>query len=137
MGEAELRLMAALRDATQRGAVRWLRDTDDPERDVYRAAVGAEPVEVEFVYVAVGDGRSAERLVVRVIGLGVYFQAAIGTPVYRAAEEMLALQVFGWEEGTAGHRRALARATARVEALAASAMAPDAEPGAAADAGRG
>jgi hypothetical protein len=133
--EGELRLLAGLHAATRCGAAQWLRDTDDPERDVYRAAVGADAVTVEFVYVPVADGRSVERLVVRVSGLGVYFQAAIGTPVYEAAETMLALQVFGWAAGTAGGRRALVRAAERVEALVASARGADAEPGAAPDRG--
>ncbi len=127
MIDAELRLLAALHEATRLGAVRWRVDTDDPERDVYRATVGGEPVEVEFVYVPVGDGKCAELLLVRVSGLGVYFQSAIGTPIYRAAEDMLELQVHGWADGRAGGQRRLAKATARVEALVATIVAPDAE----------
>ena len=69
MINAELKFLMALQDATRRNAITWLR-TEDDDRDIYRASVGGDTIEVEFVFVPVASGEASERLMARVSGLG-------------------------------------------------------------------
>ena len=120
--EPHLRFVAALHEATRLDLVQWETQTDSPNRDIYHGSIDGEVVEVEFESVPSLDGRTAERMFVRMAGLGAYVQAALGTPIYEAIESMLALQVFGWKEGRAAAERRIAKAIARIEERCRSAI---------------
>jgi len=115
MREAQMRFLNALLAATRQRLIGWSVAEDD-DRNIYNATIGNDSVMVEFVSVPTG-GTSGERMLARVSGMGVYFQAALGTEMYDIIEEMLSLQIFGWSEGRSSGLRSLAKATARIEQL--------------------
>jgi hypothetical protein len=118
MQEAELRFLSALLEATRQNLMTWSLVEDD-DRAIYHAVVGTDSIAVELVYVPTA-GKSSERLLARVSGLGVYFHAAVGTRAYHVISEMLSLQIFGWADGRAGALKSLATATAQVNGLLAT-----------------
>lgn len=108
-----MRFLTALLGATRQHLISWsVAENDD--RNIYIARIGDDSVMVEFVSVSTG-GISGERMLARVSGMRVYFQAALGTEMYDVIEEMLSLQIFGWAEGRSSGLKALTRATAKIE----------------------
>lgn len=111
MHAAELAFVEALRDATVRNLITWTSVADD-DREISRAEIDGDVVEVEFVYFPVAVGGTFEKVLATVSGMKTYFQVAAGTPVYHILREMLAPRQ-SQESGVEG----LAKATARVRRL--------------------
>ena len=111
MHAAELAFVEALRDATARNLITWVSVPDD-DREISRAEIDGEIVQIEFVYFPVAVGGTFEKVLAIVSGLKTYFQVAAGTPAYHILREMLAPQQ-SWESSVKG----LAKATVRVRRL--------------------
>jgi len=87
--EAELAFVEALRDATIRGVVTWESVPDD-DREISRAEIDGDIVEVEFMYFPLAVGGTFEKVLATVSGMKTYFQVATGTPAYDMLRTMLA-----------------------------------------------
>jgi hypothetical protein len=109
--EAQLAFVEALRDATARKAISWVSVPDD-DREISRAEVDGESVEVEFVYFEVATGGTYEIVLARVSGMRAYFHVAVGTPAFHILREMLAPQ-----QSRDATVKSLEKATARVRGL--------------------
>jgi hypothetical protein len=107
----ELAFVEALRDAIVRGLVTWTSVPDD-DREISRAEIDGDVVEVEFVYFPVAVGGTFEIVLARVSGMKTYFQVAAGTPAYHILRDMLAPQ-----QSRESLVKGLTKATARVRRL--------------------
>jgi hypothetical protein len=108
---AELAFVEALRDATTANLITWTSMADD-DREISRAEIDGDVVQVEFVYFPVAVGGTFEKVLATVSGMKTYFQTAAGTPSYHILRDMLAPQP-SRESGVKG----LTTATARVRRL--------------------
>ncbi len=111
MHATELAFVEALRDATVRGLIAWIPVPDD-DREISRAEIDGEVVEVEFVYFPVAVGGTFEKVLATVSGMKTYFQVAAGTPAYHILRDMLAPQ-----QSRESEVKGLTKATARVRRL--------------------
>jgi len=111
MHAAELEFVKALADATARNLIRWEAVQHD-DREIYRAEVDGDMVEVEFMYFTVATNETHEKVLATVSGMKTYFQVAAGTEAYLTLRGMVAHRG-SWESGITG----LQKATARVRRL--------------------
>ncbi len=74
---AQLAFVESLRDATVRGLVTWASVPDD-DREISRAEIDGDVLEVEFVYFPVAVGGTFEKVLATVSGMKTYFQVAAG-----------------------------------------------------------
>ena len=111
MHAAELEFVKTLADATARNLIRWETVPHD-DREIFRAKVAGEMIEVEFMYFTVATRETHEKVLATVSGMETYFQVAAGTEAYHTLRGMFA-QRDSWESGITG----LQKATARVRRL--------------------
>ncbi len=116
LGEAQIEFLESLHEASRRNVLKW-RMVEDDDRDAFVTTVDGETLEMELLYVSGAPDRGSERGFMRVSGLKTYFTCAVGTRGYDIIMSMLSFHIFGWEEGTAGGLKSLARAIQKVRAL--------------------
>ena len=111
MHAAELAFVEALHEATSRNLVTWTFIPDD-DREVYRATVDGDVVEIEFLRFQTAVGGTFERVLATVSGLKTYFAVAAGTSVYQTLQSIVAPQQ-SWTSAVKG----LGKATERIRSL--------------------
>ncbi len=111
MHAAELEFVKALAEATDQNVIRW-ETVPHGDREISRAEIDCEVVEVEFMYFTVATGEAHEKVLATVRGLKTHFQVAAGTEAYQILRSMFA-DKNSWQSAIAG----LSKATARVRRL--------------------
>jgi hypothetical protein len=108
---AQIAFVEALRAATDRGQISWASVPND-DREIFRAEIDGDVVQVEFMYFPVAVGGSSEKVLATISGMKTYFQSAAGTPAYQILRDMLSPQ-----ESRESAFKGLTKATARVRRL--------------------
>lgn len=107
---AKLAFIKALHSATLREAIKWRIVADAPYKDIWRAEIDGDVLEVERLALPGFDG--VEPIMYRIMGLQTWLCCCAGTEGYNLVLEMLAPP-----SAIASATKNLAKATNRVNAL--------------------
>ena len=110
----EIEFIKALHFATLRKVIAW-RVSDDDVDDMFTAYVGEQAITIEILYLPNESG--AERLMYRVVGLGVWLRFAAGTEGFGYVGDMLSKSIDGWSAGQDAAIDAIVKATDAVCSL--------------------